>query len=98
MILEPAMIASVLVAIIAAGSAYASQHAASRASTLNAASSSRVEMEKEAYERARKMDVETITRLDAEVDELRAENEELRKKNRDLASKIIHYERERRKE
>lgn len=66
-----ANVVTVFVAIIAAGSAYASQRAAARASQLNTQTTSRVDMEKEAYDRARKFDIETIERQDAEIAELR---------------------------
>lgn len=81
-------VATVIVAIVAAGSAYASQRAASRASTLNTQTSSRVEMEREAYDRARAFDTETIKRQDAEIEELRAEILELRGELRDRDHQI----------
>lgn len=68
------------VAAIAALSAYASQRAAAKASTLNTTTTTRVDMEKEAYDRARKFDIETIERQDAEIDELRQDNKELHEK------------------
>lgn len=92
---DPTVIASILVGMVAAASAYASQRAASRASTLNANASSRVDMEKEAYERARKFDVETIGRQDTELDDLRKENEELQVKVRALIQHIIQLEQSR---
>lgn len=66
-------IVSIAVAVIAALSAYASQRAAARASTINTTTTSRVDMEKEAYERARTYDTETIRRQDEEILELREE-------------------------
>lgn len=90
--LDPTVIASILVGMVAAASAYASQRAAARASTLNATAASRVDMEKEAYERARKFDVETIGRQDHELDDLREENEELQVKIRALIQHIIQLE------
>lgn len=71
-------IATIFVATIAALSAYASQRAAARAAVLNTSTTSRVDMEREAYERARKFDIDTIERQDREIAELRGENEELR--------------------
>lgn len=68
------------VAVIAALSAWASQRSASRASSLNVATTSRVDMEKEAYDRARKFDIETIERQDAEIAELRTDNQDLHNK------------------
>jgi FtsZ-binding cell division protein ZapB len=73
-------IITIIVAVIAAGSAYASQRAAARATTINTSTTSRVDMEKEAYERARKFDIETIARQDAEIEELRADNRMLHEK------------------
>lgn len=63
-------------------------------------------MEREAYERARKFDTETISRQDTEIDELRAqnreqgakilvleqENAELNRKYRRLLQKIFELE------
>jgi TolA-binding protein len=89
---DPAVIASILVGMVAAASAYASQRAASRASTLNINATTRVDMEKEAYQRARKLDVETIDRQDTELDDLRKENEELQVKIRALIQHIIQLE------
>lgn len=71
---------SVAVAFIAAAAAYASQRAAARASTLNTQTTSRVDMEKDAYERARKFDTETIQRQDVEILELRQDNRNLHEK------------------
>lgn len=71
---------TILVAVIAALSAYASQRAAAKASNLNTTTTSRVDMEKEAYDRARKFDIETIERQDAEIAELRQDNKDLHEK------------------
>lgn len=60
---------TLLIAVVSALSAWASQRAAARATTLNTETTSRVDMEKEAYERARKFDIETINRQDAELQE-----------------------------
>lgn len=68
---EPAAIASILVSLIAALAGYASQRASAKAQTKTAATSSRTELEKEAYERARAFDMETIKRQDGELAELR---------------------------
>lgn len=54
--------------------ALASQRSASKASTMNADTASRVEMEKEAYNRARAFDTETITRQDKRIEELERDN------------------------
>ena len=78
--MEFANIVTIIVAVVASGSAYASQRAASRASTMNINTTSRVDMEKDAYERARKFDLETIARQDAEIDALRRDNVQLHEK------------------
>lgn len=64
-------VVSLFVAAMAALAALASQRSASRASTMNTQTTSRVDMEKEAYDRARKFDIETIERQDAEIASLR---------------------------
>jgi hypothetical protein len=69
--MDPINVGSIIVAVIAAAAAYASQRAAARASTLNTTATSRVEMEKDAYNRARAFDTETIRRQDEEISELR---------------------------
>lgn len=88
--MDAANIATIVVAAIAALSAWASQRAASRASTVNALTSSRVDMEKEAYDRARAYDTETIKRQDEEIADLRSENNTLKLKceacEREIAS------------
>lgn len=66
-------LASIAVAVIAALAAIASQRSASRASTAG----SRLDAEREAYERARKFDTDTIARQAQELKELREEKEEL---------------------
>lgn len=76
--------ASILVAIIAAFSAIASQRAAAKASVLNTQTTSRVDMEREAYERARNFDTETIRRQDEELEELRKRVRELENHNTEL--------------
>jgi predicted nuclease with TOPRIM domain len=64
------IVSSIIISIIAALSGYLASRASAKASVKNVATSSRVEMEKEAYERARKMDTQTIERQDAELAEL----------------------------
>lgn len=78
--MNAANIITIVVAVVAALSAYASQRAASRASILNVNTTSRIDMEREAYERARKFDTDTITRQDNEIMELRNDNRELHEK------------------
>ena len=69
---------AIAVAGIAAGSAYLSNRSANKATTTNTVVGSRLDAEKEAYERARKFDLETIQRQDAEIRELRTEVHSLR--------------------
>lgn len=94
--------ATMAVALIAAISAYASQRAAARASIVNTATSSRDDREREAYERARKYDVETIERQDEEISELKLERDTLKAQVRELLErvgilerKVSKYEKER---
>lgn len=70
-------IGSVLVALIAALSAWASQRSAQKANRINTSTSGRLEAERGAYERARAFDVQTIDRQDAEIAELRTKNKKL---------------------
>lgn len=87
--MDAGAIASIIVALIALIAAGASQRSASKAAGVAAQASvsstqitSRVDMEKEAYERARSFDTETITRQNREIASLRAELETM---ERDLA-------------
>jgi predicted RNase H-like nuclease (RuvC/YqgF family) len=81
-------VASLVVAVIAALTAIASQRSASRASVVNA----RTAAEEEAYNRARKMDTDTIDRLDRENKELRErldkETREFREREEDLEEQV----------
>lgn len=80
---------ALFVAIVSALGAYAAARAAHKASIRNTDSNNRVEMEKEAYQRARKLDTDTIARQDAEMAELRAENKQLRADNRALHEEVL---------
>ena len=98
--MEPGNWAAIFIATVAAIGSWLSHKASSHASIRNSDNESRVEMEKEAYERARKLDTETITRQDDEMSELRTENLQLRKDNealhaeiRELKARIINLER-----
>lgn len=77
-------VASVVVASIAALSAYAAQRAAANASSKNVAVTSRTEIEKEAFERAEQFLTGTITRQDAEIEDLRKDVDRLTGKVRGL--------------
>ena len=82
-------LASMVVAALSGLAAWASQKAAARASTLNTSTTSRVEMEREAYERARKFDTDTITRQDNELLELQDKYNEIKQKNADLNDQVV---------
>jgi len=84
----PTELISIAVAVVAAFGAWASQRAASKASTV----SSRMDAEKEAYERARALDTETINRLQAENKELREKLEELDKKYETCNSNLLRLQ------
>lgn len=77
MAITPVDIGSIAVAAIAAGGAWASQRAASKASVFNTTVTSRLDAEKEAYERARQFDIDTINHQQAELTSLRTENKRL---------------------
>lgn len=67
----PTEIVTIGVATIAAGGAWAAQRSAARASMVNTSVTSRLEAEKEAYERARAFDIQTIERQQQEIHDLR---------------------------
>lgn len=90
--MDPVEIASIIVAGIAAISAFASQKAAAKASEKNTITTSRVDMEKEAYDRARAYDTETIRRQDEEIQELRSENQSLREEVNVLRARVARLE------
>lgn len=91
--MDPVNIATIFVALVAAFSAYASQRAAAKASTSNTTTVSRVDMEKEAYDRARSYDTETIRRQDEEIKELRDDNARLHAEVKSLRERIARIER-----
>lgn len=71
------------VAIIAALGMYLSHRSSSKASVLSAEMTARLDAEKEAYGRARKMDVDTIERQDHELETLRERLEVARSEARE---------------
>lgn len=87
-------VASIIVAGVSAFSAIASQRSASRASVLNTQTTSRVDMEREAYERARNFDTETIRRQDEELEECRKRIKHLEDQNNDLLNENHNIRRE----
>lgn len=70
-------VGAILVAIIAALGAWAAQRSAAKASAFNTETSGRLEAERNAYERARAFDVDTINRQSRELEELRSHNHKL---------------------
>lgn len=70
---------SIIVAMIGAIAAILAQRAASKAGEANTKVSGRLEAERNAYERARVFDTETIDRQNEELKKLREENERLQK-------------------
>lgn len=94
--LDPLNIGLIVVTVITAFGAWATQRSASRANRLTA----REQAELDAYNRARKMDLETIQRQDAEFDELRGKYlglkkrvDELEEENGTLRHRITTIER-----
>lgn len=77
-------IASIVISIVAALGAWLSARESRKATTTNTVASGRVEMEKEAYERARALDVETIERQDKRIKELEEEAEDTEEDLRQL--------------
>jgi TolA-binding protein len=76
MLMEKLGIASVIISAITALGVWLSARESRKATTTNTTSSSRVEMEKEAYERARALDVQTIERQERRINELEEEADE----------------------
>ena len=79
--------AAIAVALISIISAYLSGRAANKAAQSSSNASminERTKAETEAYNRARKMDIETIQRQDAEIEEIREENRNFREEIRAL--------------
>lgn len=72
------VVSGLIVSLIAAIVGWLTNRASNKASVTNVTTSSRVEMEKEAYERARKMDTETINRQDAELKDLEDKYDKLK--------------------
>lgn len=85
-------IGGILVAIIAALGAWLSQRAASRATFTNTTVASRLDAEKEAYNRARAFDLQTIERQDSELTELRKDNKQLYERVAVLQERIARLE------
>jgi TolA-binding protein len=91
MLMEKLGIASVIISAITALGVWLSARESRKATTTNTTASSRTEMEKEAYERARALDVATIERqaqrlreLEEEADETEMELKQLHTANANL--------------
>jgi hypothetical protein len=69
-------IASIIISVIGALGVWLSARESRKATTTNTTASGRVEMEKEAYERARALDVQTIERQERRILELEEEARE----------------------
>lgn len=69
-------IASIIISVITALGVWLSARESRKATTTNTTASGRVEMEKEAYERARALDVQTIERQERRILELEEEARE----------------------
>lgn len=82
--MDPINIGGIIVAMVAAAGAWASQRAAARASLRNITTNARLEMEDEAYERARDFDMQTIKMQERELKFLRRERDALFNENRSL--------------
>lgn len=72
------VISGIVLSLIATLVGWLTNRASNKASVTNVTTSSRVEMEKEAYERARKMDTQTIERQDSELLELEGKFDKLK--------------------
>lgn len=98
--MDSASWALIVVALISVVSAVLSGRAAKSAARLNSDATvmnSRTQAETDAYNRARKMDIETIERQDREIDEIRDNSEKLREKVRELTkdNERIHEDNDR---
>lgn len=69
--LDPASLAAVIIAVIGVFSSLAANRSSSKTSQIVTETSGRLEAEREAYQRARSMDVQTIERQEEELESLR---------------------------
>lgn len=83
---------SILVALIAALGAWAAQRSASRTAQINTSVSGRLEAEREAYQRARAFDIQTIERQNEEIKELHEENYQLRDDLKKVKERLARLE------
>lgn len=84
--MDGSYIVNVVVAVIAGLSGYAAQRSSSKAAGKVKVESSRVDMEKSAYERARAFDTETIARQNRRIAELAREVRLLQEELKELKS------------
>ena len=89
-----AVIIVALISVVSASLAGRSAKKAAKYTSDASVDNSRIMAETEAYNRARKMDIETIERQDREIDEIREQNRLLRAKVREQQIEIetIHEE------
>jgi TolA-binding protein len=87
------IVSSIIISIIAATGGTLAARQAAKAQMKNVTTTSRVEMEKEAYERARKMDTATIEQQERKIAKLEGEVEELEAKveEQDDSLRQLHY-------
>lgn|SRR5690349_650858 len=79
-----AVIIVAMISVVSAALAGRSARKSAQYTSDAAVTNSRTVAETEAYNRARKMDIETIERQDKEIDEVREQNRQLRLKVREL--------------
>lgn len=87
-------ISAIVIAIIALGSAWVTARTSSKAATINNETNARVEMEKEAYNRARDFDINTIEFQNEQIEKLQRENRELKETVRVLTERLNRLEKE----
>ena len=85
-------VGGILIAIIAALGAWAAQRSAAKASGVQKTASLKLEAERDAYERARAFDVDTIDRQDLELKALREENKILKEEIKHLKERLNQLE------
>lgn len=87
-------ISAIIIAIIALGSSWVTARTSSKATTINNETNARVEMEKEAYNRARDFDINTIERQKEQIETLQRENRELKQTVQQLTERLNRLEKE----
>jgi hypothetical protein len=85
-------VGTIAVAIIAAFGAWLSQRAAAKATNSNLLVSGKLDAERDAYNRARVFDLQTIERQNVDLKELREENKNLRKLVIDIRERLDSIE------